>query len=181
MDGRSHRSRTVSIGLRIGAGLLVFLAGGAMIGAPGWAPPAVALALVTASWPLAMAWRASRGTELRSAVIWGGVAVVLGVAAQGSAWLEPLESGRPGAGHLTYLSVLATLAALISVLNARSPGGGAWALLMGLLIVVFLIPWLEGPGLVRDPNGLGRLRLDAPWSIFYGLLVLAGVTNYLPT
>jgi hypothetical protein len=181
MDGRSHRSRTVSIGLRIGAGLLVFLAGGAMIGAPGWAPPAVALALVTASWPLAMAWRAARGTELRSAVIWGGVAVVLGVAAQGFAWLEPLESGRPGAGHLAYLSVLATLAALISVLNARSPGGGAWAILMGLLVLVFLIPWLEGPLRPRAATGLGQLRLDAPWSLFYGLLVVAGVSNYLPT
>src|SRR5262249_36921969 len=26
-----------------------------------------------------------------------------------------------------------------------------------------------------------RLRLDNPWTIFYGLLVVAGVTNYLPT
>lgn len=106
---------------------------------------------------------------------------MLGLIAQGMGWREPISTGRPIAGHLTYLSVLATLAALLSVLNARSPGGGAWAILMVLLVVVFLIPWLEGPGLVRNRNGLGRLRLDAPWSLFYGLVVLAGVTNYLPT
>src|SRR5207245_6824908 len=100
---------------------------------------------------------------------------------EAAAWGEPTGTGRPLAGHLTYLAVLATLAALVSVLNARTPGGGAWAILMGLLVLVFLIPWLEGPGLVRDARGLGRLRLDAPWTLFYALLVLAGVTNYLPT
>ena len=47
--------------------------------------------------------------------------------------------------------------------------------MMGLLVLVFLIPWLEGRG------GWDRLRLDSPWTLFYGLLVLAGVTNYLPT
>jgi hypothetical protein len=149
--------------------------------APDRAPTAVALGLVTATWPLAWAWRGARGTALRSSVVWAWVAVVLGVASQALASVEPLGSGRPGAGHLAYLSVLATLAALISVLNARSPGGGAWAILMALLVVVFLIPWLEAPGLARHADGLTRLRLDAPWSLFYGLLVLAGVTNYLPT
>jgi hypothetical protein len=167
--------------MRIGAGLLLSLAGVALFVAPERAPAAVAPALIAACWPLARAWRGARGTALRSAVIWGWVAVVLGVAAQAVAALEPLGSGRPGAGHLAYISVLAALAALISVLNARSPGGGAWALLMGLLVLVFLIPWLEAPGRLRAAHGLGRLRLDAPWSLFYGLLVVAGVTNYLPT
>jgi hypothetical protein len=46
---------------------------------------------------------------------------------------------------------------------------------------VFLIPWLEGPGLRRVVSGTGPLRLDSPWTLFYALLVLAGVTNYLPT
>jgi len=114
-------------------------------------------------------------------VVWGAVAVGLGVVAEALAMTEPLASGRPAAGHVTYLAVLAALAGLISVLNARTPGGGAWAVLMALLIVVFLFPWLEGAGLRRSPNGLGRLRLDNPWTIFYGLLVVAGVTNFLPT
>src|SRR4051812_46360218 len=107
--------------MRIGAGLLLILAGGALIGTPELAPLPVALGLITATWPLALAWRAARGTDLRSAVIWAGAAVVLGTLAQGIAWLEPLHSGRPGAGHLAYLSVLATLASLTSILNARSP------------------------------------------------------------
>jgi hypothetical protein len=77
--------------------------------------------------------------------------------------------------------VLTVLGALISVLNARTPGGGAWAILMVLLVLVFLIPWLEGPGIARPAQGAERLRLNAPWTIFYGLLVIAGVTNYLPT
>jgi hypothetical protein len=52
---------------------------------------------------------------------------------------------------------------------------------MGLLVLVMLIPWLEAPTLLRHAGGMGRLRLDAPWSLFYALLVVAGVTNYLPT
>ena len=52
---------------------------------------------------------------------------------------------------------------------------------MAMLVVVFLVPWLEGSGLVREGGGWDRLRLTAPWTIFYWLLVIAGVTNYLPT
>ncbi len=141
----------------------------------------VALALITAVWPVAHAWKAARGTALRPALGWALASIVVGLGAQVWAGVEPLESGRPGAGHLAYLSTLAMLSALISVLNARAPGGGAWGILMGLLVLVFLIPWLEGPGLLRDPAGLGRLRLSAPWTWFYGLLVVAGVTNFLPT
>ena len=63
-----------------------------------------------------------RGTALGAAVIWAGLAVGLGLVSQVVAWSEPLASGRPLAGHWTYLSALATLAALISVLNARTPG-----------------------------------------------------------
>jgi hypothetical protein len=156
-------------------------AGGALLFAPEHAPAAVALALLTTIGPLRAAWRGARGTALGAAVVWAAAAIVLGIAAQAVALTEPLASGRPGAGHLTYVATLASLAALISVLNARSPGGGAWAILMGLLVLVFLIPWAEDPLLLRHAGGLGHLRLDAPWSFFYALLVVAGVTNYLPT
>jgi hypothetical protein len=67
------------------------------------------------------------------------------------------------------------------VLNARAPGGWVWAGLMVMLVIVFLIPWLEGPWRLRRARGLELLHLDAPWTIFYGFLVLVGVTNYLPT
>jgi hypothetical protein len=164
---------------RIVSRCVVCLAILGVLAAPSIAPAGVVVALSFAFVPLGRAWRSAKGTALRPAVLWGFIAVALGIVSQAFAVTEPLASGRPAAGYLTYLSVLATLAALISVLNARTPGGGAWAILMVLLLLVFLIPWLEGPGLGR--GGLARLRLDSPWSIFYWLLVVAGVTNYLPT
>jgi hypothetical protein len=127
------------------------------------------------------AWCAAEGTALRSAVAWAMVAFAIGLIGEATAGFEPVARGRPVTGHLVYVGTLAILAGLIAVLNARTPGAGAWAILTALLVLVFLIPWLEGAGLGRAPGGLARLRLEAPWSIFYGLIVVAGVTNYLPT
>ena len=90
------------------------------------------------------AWKASWGMTLRGALVWAAVAIAVGMLAPVVAWTEPLESGRPWTARVTYLMVLSILAGLISVLGARNPGGGAWAILMVLLVVVFLIPWLEG-------------------------------------
>jgi hypothetical protein len=148
---------------------------------PAYAPLALMLALLSTARPWHQAWRSARGTALRPALIWVALAIVAAIAAQAVGWGEPVADGRPVAGRLTYLSVLAVLAALTSVLNARSPGGRVWAGLMVVLIVVFLIPWLEGPWRLRRARGLAQLHLDAPWTIFYGLVVLVGVTNYLPT
>jgi hypothetical protein len=52
---------------------------------------------------------------------------------------------------------------------------------MALLVLVFLIPWLEAAWRLHPAQGLAQLHLDNPWTLFYGLLVLVGVTNYLPT
>jgi hypothetical protein len=52
---------------------------------------------------------------------------------------------------------------------------------MFVLIVVFLIPWLEEAGRMRRPQGTVLPHLDSPWTLFFGLLVVVGVTNYLPT
>ncbi|MGP0062230.1 MAG: hypothetical protein ACLQGP_01340 [Isosphaeraceae bacterium] len=149
--------------------------------APAQAPPVLVVVLSSTAWPWHRAWRSASGTALRPALIWVALAVVSSIAAQVAGWGEPFAAGRPMSGRLTYFAVLAVLAALTSVLNARSPGGGVWAGLMAVLVVVFLIPWLEGPWRLRRARGLGQLHLDAPWTIFYGLLVLVGVTNYLPT
>jgi hypothetical protein len=73
------------------------------------------------------------------------------------------------------------LAASISVLNARRPGAGAWTVLMNLLVLVMLIPWLEAYGLAGNANPLRRLRLSAPWNWFFVVLVITGITNYVPT
>jgi hypothetical protein len=144
--------------------------------------PILSLPLLIASfWPILRAWHAARGTTLRPAIVWAGIAVALGILAQIQAMAAPLSSGRPVSGHWAYVSSLATLAGLISILGARTPGGGAWAMLMGLLVLVFLLPWLEGSGLANARGGMDRLRLDHMWSLFYVLLIIAGVTNFLTT
>ena len=148
---------------------------------PTLAPWALMVALCGAIRPWLCAWKGAEGTALRGALAWAGLTVVLGLLAQVQALLELPETGRPWTGRITYLMVLAMLASLTSVLGARNPGGRAWAILMVLLVVVFLIPWLEAGGRLRRAQGLGQVQLDSPWTLFYGLLVLAGVTNFLPT
>jgi hypothetical protein len=145
------------------------------------APLLLLVALCSGSKPWLDAWRGARGTALRPALVWVALALALSVVAQLVALCEPLAAGRPGAERSTYVAILALLAAVVSVLNARTPGGKVWAGLMVLLVVVFLIPWLEEPTRLRRGQGLAQVHLDAPWTIFYGLLVIVGLTNYLPT
>jgi hypothetical protein len=167
--------------MQVLVGSLLVLTGAALLAAPEHGPLLAAAGLAGAFWPLWKAWNGARGTALQGAVLWAAAACALGIAAELACWAERPGSGRVVAGHLTYLSALSALAALVSVLGARTPGAVGWALLMGLLVLVMLIPWLEAPTLLRHAGGMGRLRLDAPWSLFYALLVVAGVTNYLPT
>ena len=165
---------TVWAVLLVISGLLVMLV-------PALAPWGVMIALCGAIRPWLSAWKGAEGTALRGALVWAGLTIALGLLAQVQALFELPETGRPWTGRITYLMVLAMLASLTSVLGARNPGGRAWAILMVLLVVVFLIPWLEAGGRLRRPQGLGQVQLDSPWTLFYGLLVLAGVTNFLPT
>lgn len=158
----------------IGSGL-------AWLWAPEEAPAWVLGTLLVSSLPMVRGWRLARGTALRPPLVWGLMALVLGMVAQLVAIGEPLAEGRPWAGHGTYLMSLASLAALISVLNARRPGSGPWAGLMALLVLVFLIPWLEGSGLAGSGHAMERLRLESPWNLFLVLLILIGTANYLPT
>jgi hypothetical protein len=161
--------------------LLLAVSGLTVLIDPIHAPLCVGFALVGGIMPWSLAWKAAEGTELRGALVWAALAIGLGILAQVLAWREGVDSARPWAGRSTYLMVLMILAALVSVLGARSPGSGAWAILMALLVVVFLIPWLETAAKVRRAEGPAELQLASPWTIFYGLLVMAGVTNYLPT
>ena len=148
---------------------------------PDHAPCLLLFSLASAALPWRAAWRAASGTALRPALLWVALAITFSTVAQLVALTEPLASGRPMAGRVTYLFVLSILAALISVLNARTPGERVWAGLMILLVVVFMIPWLEEAGRMRRPQGVMLVHLDSPWTIFYALLVVVGVTNYLPT
>jgi hypothetical protein len=172
---------STSVWKRAGSGLVLGIAGLMVFLDPADSPVPVAIALGGAFGPWRRAWRAAEGTSLRGALVWAALAVTLGLVAQVLALGEAVPSGRPWSGLMTYLMVLAILAGLISVLGARNPGGGAWAILMVLLVVVFLIPLLEGTGRLRRAQGPAQPHLDSPWTLFYGLLVLTGVTNFLPT
>jgi hypothetical protein len=162
-------------------GLLLALTALAIAFDSGRAPLLLIIGISSAGRPWLVAWRWARGTALRPALLWAGLAIAVGAIAQVASLAEPIADGRPSAGRITYLAVLALLGALVSVLNARTPGGKVWAGLMVLLVVVFLIPWLEEQTRLRRAQGLTQPHLDAPWTIFYGLLVVVGLTNYLPT
>lgn len=146
-----------------------------------WAPLSVAIALLPGVHRLRHAWLGAWGTSLRPAVTWFIVTWFVTFLAQGIALTESPASGRPWTGHVTYLGSLCALAGAVSLLNARRPGADAWAILTMLLVGVLLIPWLEGSGLVRNVPPLARLRLESPWSIFYGLLAGCSVVNYAAT
>lgn len=145
------------------------------------APGLVLLALAGTARTWFLAWRASRGTALRGALAWLGLALMLATLAECVGWFEPWRQGRPVSTQIAYLASLFGLAAQVSVLNARRPGGGAWAILMGLLVLVLVLPWVEGTGLAGGVGAWRRLRLEAPWSWFFVLIALTTLTNHLPT
>ncbi len=161
--------------------LLFVIAAAAIVVTPDRAPVLLLIGAGGAIIPLRHAWHEAGGTAMRPALIWMALALGAAMVAQVFALVEPLAAGRPLAGRFTYLAVLAVLAALISILNARTPGERVWAILMFLLVVVFLIPWLEESGRMRRAQGASLVHLESPWTIFYGLLAAVGVTNYLPT
>lgn len=127
------------------------------------------------------AWHDTHGTALRPTVVWFACAWGFAVLSQVQALREPIASGRPWSGHSVYLCALASTAGLLSVLNARRPGAGAWAWLMGVLMLVFAIPWMESQGAVAHSHLNSRLHLEPPWNVFFGLLAGVGVANFLPT
>lgn len=164
-----------------GVGLLVALSALAIVIDPGRAPLLLAALIATTAQPWRAAWRRAAGAALRPALVWAAGSLALALSAQLVAMFEPLDGARPAAARLIYLSILALLSALVFVLNARMPGEKVWAILTVLLVLVFLIPFLEEAGRLRKAPGLARLHLDAPWTLFYGIIVIVGVTNYLPT
>ncbi len=148
---------------------------------PGRAPIALSVVIATTVLPWRQAWRIAAGTALKPALWWVAAAMGLLLLAQLVAAFEPFAGGRQVSGRLIYVAVLMLLAALVFVLNARTPGHRVWAGLTLVLVVVFLIPFLEEPGRLRRAHGLARVHLDMPWSLFYGFVVVVGVTNYLPS
>ncbi|GIW87762.1 MAG: hypothetical protein KatS3mg108_2086 [Isosphaeraceae bacterium] len=127
-------------------------------------------------------WTDARGTALRPAVVWSGVSlgvlmadVVLGVDGR------PLGPVGPVRGGWTTLGALAVVASAVSVLNARNPGAGVWAGLVGVLVVMVVIrPLALGGGdLVQALGELGELEVS--WRMFLVVLAVVGLGNYAGT
>jgi hypothetical protein len=73
---------------------------------------------------------------------------------------------------LRYLALCLTACAGVAVLGARRPGVAAWNVVVIGLLVALCRPFLEG---------LGELRLERGHLIFLGVVLGAGLLNYLPT
>ena len=69
--------------------------GAAIAAVPDRAPAAILPALLGLAWPWWEGWRAARGTALRPALVWAGLAIAAAAAAQVVGWGEPIASGRP--------------------------------------------------------------------------------------
>lgn len=114
--------------------------------------------------PLAIAWRANRGTTLRHALVWAVLAW--------AAWGWALVTGKHEA---IYAALSLTGAAGVAVLGARRPGVVAWHFVVIGLLAVQWIVWVQGVASGRP------FHLDTISLVF--LIGLLGVTvvNYLPT
>lgn len=137
---------------------------------------------------LIRAYQASRGTALRPAILWQILAVLLLVPVAYLLALAPqgltprVGVSTAGIALWSCLSMLASLASLLAILNARRPGNGAWAWLCLSLVVVSLVPWLEQGGFrALTAERSEPPRLDFPWNLFYILLAAVVVTNHAPT
>ncbi len=89
--------------------------------------------------PLSVAFYRQRGTSLVHAMAWVLLAwlawgVVLTMAAGSGA---PLTAGR-------YVGLCLITCAGVAVLGARYPRAGAWNFVVGGLLAVLLLPWMEG-------------------------------------
>jgi hypothetical protein len=126
------------------------------------------LGVLTAAFPLALAWQANRHTTLRHALAWAWAAWVTW--AVGLVWTE-LGPGNT-ADLVRYLALGLTGCAAVAVLGARRPVVRAWDFVVLAQLVVLILPLAEG---------LGDLRLDPLRFLFLAATLAVGVLNYLPT
>jgi hypothetical protein len=112
-------------------------------------------------YPLYRAWRGSAGTTLRHAVVWATLA-----------WVGWCAAVLLNGLSLRYLALCLTACAGVAVLGARRPGVAAWNVVVIGLLVALCRPFLEG---------LGELRLERGHLVFLGVVLAAGLLNYLPT
>ncbi len=122
--------------------------------------------LLTAAYPLGLAWVRNRRSSLSHALTWAAAAWTCWVAA----WATEVATGE--AVTLRYLALGLTGCAGVAVLGARRPGVAAWNFVVLGLLAVFLLP---------VALGLGRPRLEWAHVTFLAVALAVGVLNYLPT
>jgi hypothetical protein len=124
--------------------------------------------VLTAAFPLSLAWLRNCRTTLWHALLWAWLAWL--------AWLFVVGGGAiwPGCdGPLSrYVALCLTACAGIAVLGARRPTAAAWNFVVVGLLAVLLLPVAEG---------FGTPRLNAVYLCFLGATLLVGLLNYLPT
>jgi hypothetical protein len=127
--------------------------------------------LLTAAWPLWLAWQGNARTSLAHAIAWAALAWTAWVWLTAEALLRgegrTLDLGR-------YLALSLTGCAGVAVLGARRPGVGAWNFVLAGLLAVMLLPLAER--LIA-----GAQPLDPVRAVFLGATVALAVLNYLPT
>jgi hypothetical protein len=119
------------------------------------------LLLLGGFYPIYRAWRGSTGTTLRHAVVWSAMA-----------WGSWCAAVLLGGTSLHYLALCLTACTGVAVLGARRPGVAAWNFVVIGLLAALCRPFLEG---------LGEPRLERGHLIFLGVVLAAGLLNYLPT
>ena len=131
---------------RIITWMLLLVGGVLILASPQSAPFGAGLSLATAIVPLARAWKSARGTALKPAVLWSWIAWSLAMVAQAVAGPNRPNRGGLGAVIGRIWPPWRSWRPCSRSLTRSRPGGGAWAILMAVLVIVLLIPWLEATG-----------------------------------
>jgi hypothetical protein len=144
--------------------------------------PVSAVALIIAVVAVVALRSAVRHTSLGGAWCWAAVAV----AAWCSVWWLTFVTGRWSgmAAQLAWYGVaVLMLCPAVAVLGARRPGARSWTWFVVLpLLAVLSLPavtvlLLEGGGATAQ----AAFRLEAPWALGFGLVLVMGAGNYVGT
>ena len=144
--------------------------------------PVSAVALIVASGAVVTVRSAVRHTSLGGAWCWAAGAV----AAWCFVWWLTIATGRWSgmAAQLAWYGVaVLMLCPAVAVLGARRPGTQSWTWFVVLpLLAVLSLPavtalLLEGGGATTQ----AAFRLEAPWALGFGLVLVMGAGNYVGT